>query len=106
MPRNMQICNIISEREYQSALIHKLRDKFPGSIVLKNSPENYQGFPDILILYGNNWAALEIKRNASAVHQPNQYYYVKLLKSMSYAAFIYPENEEEVLLELERALIS
>jgi hypothetical protein len=49
---------------------------------------------------------LEVKVKKDADVQPNQEYYVDLLDSMSFASFIYPENEEEVLSELETAFRS
>lgn len=48
-------------------------------------------------------AALEGKKSASAPHRPNQDYYVQQMDEMSFAAFIYPENKEEVLNELARS---
>lgn len=92
------------ERDYQARLIRKIKKDLSGSLVLKNDPEYIQGFPDLLILHGDRWAALEVKRSASAHHQPNQDYYVELLQGMSFASFIYPENEEEVLDGLYSAL--
>lgn len=76
---------------------------FPGSIVLKNDPNYIQGFPDLLILFNNAWAALEVKKSLRARTQPNQEYYVELLGNMSFAAFICPENKEEILRELQQA---
>lgn len=94
------------ERDYQPILIARLKEMFPGCIVLKNDCEYIQGFPDLTILYRNKWAALETKRSANAPHQPNQDYYIDLLDQMSFASFIFPENEEEVLNELQRAFKS
>jgi hypothetical protein len=91
------------ESKYQAKLIKKLKHLFPGSIVLKNDPNYIQGFPDLLILYKKKWAALETKRSENATHRPNQDYYVDKLNKMSFSAFIFPENEEEVLNELERS---
>ena len=56
-----------------------------------------------LVLYGTTWGALEGKKSASASHRPNQDYYVQQMDEMSFAAFIYPENKEEVLNELARS---
>lgn len=95
---------IMLERDYQSKLIAKLKDILPGCVILKNDTDYLQGIPDLLILYGGRWAMLEVKRCASASHQPNQDYYVDMLGRMSYAAFIFPENEEEILREVQRAL--
>ena len=68
---------------------------------------NYiQGFPDLLILYKNKWAVLECKRSKSATKQPNQEYYVDELNGMSFSRFIYPENKEEVLYDLQQSFDS
>lgn len=61
------------------------------------------GIPDLLILYNNKWALLEVKLSEDSRHRPNQDYYVKKGKQMSYAAFIYPENAERILNELQTA---
>ena len=66
-------------------------------------PNEVQGHPDLLVLYGSTWAALEGKRSANAPHRPNQDYYVRQMNEMSFAAFIYPENKEEVLNAMERS---
>jgi hypothetical protein len=92
------------EREFQSKLIKDIKENIPGCIVLKNDPDYIQGFPDLLILHKNKWAALECKQTEKAHKQPNQEFYVDKLKKMSYANFIYPENKEVVLNELYTAL--
>lgn len=92
----------MQERFYQRELIFKLKQMFPGCVVIKNDPTYIQGFPDLLILWHDLWAALEVKASARAPERPNQRYHVDLLDNMSFAAFIYPENEEEVLDALQR----
>lgn len=72
--------------------------------MLKNDPNYIQGMPDLTVLYKSSWATLEGKRSGTAPQRPNQDYYVTLMNEMSYSAFIYPENKEEVLDELQRAL--
>lgn len=91
------------ERDYQAKLIKRLVEIFPDCIVLKNDTSYLQGIPDLLILYNDRWAALEVKAYENADEQPNQQYYVDLMNSMSFAAFIYPENELEVLHALQQA---
>jgi hypothetical protein len=90
------------ERNFQARLISELNEMLPGCVILKNDPNYIQGFPDILILYKNKWAALECKKNANSRKQPNQKHYVELMDRMSFSRFIYPENREEVLRELQQ----
>jgi len=93
----------VRENRYQADLIKKLNVRFPGCVVLKNDSSYIQGIPDLLVLFRNKWAMLEVKASHNSAEEPNQDYYVDLLNEMSFAAFIYPENEEEVLHELQLA---
>lgn len=88
------------ENKFQANLIKKLKNEFPGCIVLKNDPTYLQGVPDLTLFYKDKWATLECKKSANARHQPNQDYYVGQMNEMSFSRFIYPENEQEVLNEL------
>lgn len=90
----------ILESRFQSELIKKLKLRFPGCIVLKNDPEYLLDVPDLIVLYLDRWAALEVKRDARAPQQPNQEYYVQKMNNMGFASFIFPRNEERVLNEL------
>lgn len=97
------------ERDFQAWLIKTLRESFPGCVIQKLDTEYQQGIPDLLILWNMRWAVLEVKRSENARHnelQPNQEYFVNLLNDMSFAAFIYPENAEEVLNDLQLAFSS
>lgn len=76
---------------------------FPGCVIIKTDPNYIQGLPDLLILYRNRWAALECKRAKDANKQANQPFWVSYLDGMSFASFIFPENEREVLDDLQRA---
>lgn len=96
----------MKESKFQSNLIKKLKTMFVGCIVMKTDPNYIQGVPDILILYNDKWAALENKKSSTASHRPNQNYYVDLMNKMSFSRFIFPENEMEVLDELQRAFKS
>ncbi len=91
------------ESKFQHELIKELKDLFPGCIVLKNDPSYIQGIPDLIVLYENKWAALECKRSVSSPHRPNQDYYVEKMNAMSYSSFIFPENKEDVINELQRS---
>lgn len=92
------------ESAFQKKLKAKLRRMFPDCILLKGASEQIQGIPDLIIIWQDRWAFLEVKRSSTEVHQPNQDYYVDFLGSWSYAAFIFPENEERILDELQQAL--
>lgn len=88
------------------ALKKKISNILPGAIVIKSDPNDIQGIPDLLVLYKDKWASLEVKRAEKASHRPNQDYYVALMDTMSFSRFIFPENEEEVLNELQQTLSS
>ena len=92
----------MKENRFQSDLIHELKERFPGCMVLKNDSGYLQGIPDLLILHGKHWAALECKKDPKARHQANQDYYVQKMNSQSFARFIDPTNKEEVLNELQQ----
>ena len=88
------------ENKFQAKLIKRIKDLFPGCIVMKNDSSYIQGIPDLLVLNNRRWASLECKKNANAKKQPNQEYYVDKMDNMSFSRFICPENEDEVLEEL------
>ena len=81
------------ERNFQPDLIKEIKERFPGSIVLKNDPNYIQGFPDLTVFYEDHWALLETKRSETASHRPNQDYYIEQVNKMSFARFISPENK-------------
>jgi len=63
--------------------------------------------PDLVILGPNHvWAALEFKESKNAHRQPNQEYYVTRLNEKGFSRFVYPENAEEVLDDLEELFTS
>lgn len=94
------------ERDFQRDLIKELKKIFVGCIVLKNDSSYIQGIPDLIILFEDKWASLEVKKSATASHRPNQEYYVEIMDSMSFSRFIYPENKEEVLYELQETFFT
>ena len=94
------------ENRFKTNLIKDLKNLFPGCIVVHLDPDEIQGIPDLLVLYKDKWAALEGKKTANSSVRPNQSYYVNKMNDMSYAAFVYPENKEEVLYEISRVFQS
>lgn len=97
---------MILESKFQGDLIKEIKERFPGAIVLKTDPNYIQGFPDLLILFNEHWAALECKRSEHAHVQPNQEHYIDVLDMMSFASFINPTMKEEVLNAMERTFRS
>ena len=91
------------ERKFQTQLIDELERLFPGCLILKNDEQWLQGIPDLTVLWRGNWAFLEGKRSAKAPARPNQAYYIEMAQKMSFGAFIYPENMEAVLDDLQCA---
>lgn len=88
------------ESGFQDRLIKDLKNKFPGCMVFKM--DQIQGIPDLLVLHNKSWFSLECKKSAKASKRPNQEYYVEQMNNMSFSRFIYPENKDEVLKELEQ----
>ena len=90
---------------YKAKLIKKLNELYPGCQIFRNDPkDSHQGVPDLTIIYGDRWAMLETKAATKSARQPNQPYYIEHYNRLSFAAFICPENEEEVLNALKQVL--
>lgn len=95
----------MNENKFQANLIREIKTRFPGCIIMKNDSSYIQGIPDLLILYKNRWASLEVKKDEKASHRPNQDYYVQKMNEMSFSKFVYPENRKEIMHELEQTLL-
>lgn len=94
------------EGRFKEELTKDLRDLFPGCHILKNDEQLLQGVPDMLILWGDRWAMLEVKRSATAPFQPNQEYWIEIFDQMSFAAVVYPENKDDILHDLQQSFTS
>lgn len=88
------------ERDFQPQLIEQIKGLFPGCIIMKQDSAYRQGIPDLLILFRDKWALLEVKKSANERPRPNQPYYVNWAHENSYGAFVYPENMREILADL------
>lgn len=100
-----------AERDYQMELIDRIYNIFPGEklvdvLVIINDPNYIQGIPDLSIFYRptGRWAMLEVKASERSKERPNQRWYIETWGEVIFTAFIYPENEEEVLNALQEAL--
>lgn len=89
------------ESKYQRHIVKRLETTFDGCMVLKNDSGYRQGIPDLLILFKDRWAMLEVKPSYDFTFQPNQCYYLGILDEMSFAAVIYPDNEDEIFDDLQ-----
>lgn len=90
------------ENKFKTKLVKEIRARLPEAIVLHTNPPP-QGIPDLLVLNEGGWAALEGKKENGSSHRPNQDYWIEKMNKMSFAAFISPENKEEVLDAMERS---
>jgi len=91
------------ERDFVRDLKKELDKRFPGCYILKQDPNMRQGIPDQLVLFQDKWASLETKRGFKDKKEPNQDHYVQTFNEMSFAAFVNPNNMNEVLDEMEQA---
>ena len=91
-----------NENKYQPGLIKRIKERFPGCMVLKNDANYIQGIPDLMVLHEDHWAALETKKDAKASYRPNQSFYISKMNRMSFASRIEPDNEQEVLDAMEQ----
>jgi len=90
------------ENTFQSEVINDILKQFPEADIVKNDANYRQGFPDLTIFYKDKFALIEVKRNENSSHQPNQDYYINKYNKHKSGFFIYPENKNEVLNNLER----
>lgn len=93
----------MNEADYQAQIIRKVEKLLPGCVILKNDSSYRPGIPDILILFGNLWAMLEVKPYKTARYRPNQDFYINKLDDMGFASVIYPEIEEAILHDLQQS---
>lgn len=92
----------MTETKYRNQLENTIKELLPTCFIMRNDAKNIQGIPDIIVLCGWTFAMLEIKISEDSPVQPNQEYYIDLFDQMAFAAFIYPENEWEILMEMVR----
>lgn len=93
------------ESPFKAKLRKELKNLFPGCVILKNDANAQQGIPDMLVLYKDKWAMLEVKRRkpSASDYEPNQEWFIEKFDRMSFGACIYPENKEDVLHDLQQA---
>ncbi len=96
------------ESEFKNQVKNRIRDRFPNLDLdyIDTNSYNFRSMTDLVVLGPVVWAALEFKRSEDAPHRPNQDYHIKRLRKKGYATFVYPENLEEVLDDLEILFLS
>jgi hypothetical protein len=102
-----ELGGVMREGEYQAYLIKEIKLLLPGCMVLKNDSGYIQGIPDLTVLFHERWGVLEVKikrPTKASDFEPNQEWYLEHMDELSFAACIYPENEDEVLGDLQYAL--
>lgn len=93
------------ESEFKTYVKSRILLKFPN-LDLDFIESSDRSMPDLFILGPKVWAALEFKRSRRSPHRPNQGYHLDRLRKKGYATFVFPENVEEVLDDLEILFLS
>lgn len=87
--------------EFKKELVERLAKQGVEIDIFENK-SNKRSSLDTIFLGKCVWAMLEFKASKDAPHRPNQDYNVDRMNERCYAAFVYPENKQEKLDELER----
>ena len=96
----------MKESKFKEQAKKRIFNRLLGVDIDYIEPTGPRSFPDIVILGPRYWAALEFKQSEDASHQPNQDYHVERLNNKGFAMFVFPENLEVVLDELEKLFAS
>lgn len=93
------------EADFQAAFIKRLRRGFDRVIVLKNDSGYLQGIMDLTVILPGVIVFIECKPYEDAPYEPNQEYYLDLVRQFGFfSCTLYPENEEEVFRAIQRAV--
>lgn len=91
-----------AEAKFQAKVFKELRAQGYKVIKLQANATTSIGTPDCIALKGKFWALLEFKKSKTAPKRPGQQEWIDWANRHSYGAFIYPENEKDVLADLAR----
>ena len=95
------------ESKFKKEAKQRIRERCPNvDLDFVNTKPFNRSMPDTFVVGPWSWAALEFKRAEGATQQANQDYHIKRLNRKGYATFVFPENLEEVLNDLERIFTS
>lgn len=100
------------ESRVQHTLIERLKETFPGCVVLKNDAGYKKNIPDLTVFYKDHYAMLEVKASKKAylasLHddsRKNQEYWINKFGEWTFAAFVYPENMNDILEEMKEVFV-
>lgn len=85
------------ESKFKTRLRNRIEKEFPGAIVMHTNPVERRGAPDLVVLYKDKWVALEGKQESKSSHRPLQDYRVEEWNKLSFARFVEPSNEQDVI---------
>lgn len=94
----------MSEASLQAKIVRYLKSKKCYVIKTTPGPGVPVGCPDIIFMKDGFWGGLEVKASKTSRFQPLQKDTIKLLNDMSYCRPVYPENWDDIKLELEAIL--
>lgn len=95
------------ESEFKRRAIQEIQERFSHLDLDFIEPKIHnRSLPDVVILGPIKWAVLEFKRNQYESKRPNQEFHISRLNEKGYATFVYPENLEGVLGDLEELFTS
>lgn len=91
------------ESEFRTKFLHDFKKLSPDIIIEFANANRRNGIPDVIIFYKKKHARLETKKSKDASKRQLQEYYIEYFNKQGiYAAFLMPENKEEVFNELRR----
>ena len=93
------------ESDFKKYAKRKIATRIPGIDFIDTKPFS-RSMPDTFVIGPKVWAALEWKQSKNAPHRPNQDHHIERLNEQGFARFVFPENLEEVLDELEVLFLS
>lgn len=90
----------MSESTLQTKIVKYLKSK--GCYVIKTQPGPGVpvGCPDIIFMKEGFWGGLEVKASRTSKYQPLQKKTIDMLNEMSWCKVVYPENWDDIKLEL------
>lgn len=93
----------MAEALFRTNFLKKVKDLSPDIFIEFADPGRRNGIPDVIIFYKDKYARIETKRSKDASKRLHQQYYIDYFNSIGiYAAFLSPENKEEVFNALRR----